>query len=208
MLLRLLLHDPPYFRESCDFLQLLAIKDPDPYQLLWLTAPSIRIRIYRYVVKSVLRNLNYFYASGSDFWQVTVPASYLDHKKQSIKKLKKILPFLIVIFYKVKIDILYCDCENLRFNFIPVPGSAKVHNKITTPFRFHYGKKLRFVRFRFRNTVANRNRTKQCKVRLTCLEGKPGGEVVHHVGRAHQGAPHHSRHQLFKLRNRRSGFVT
>ncbi len=51
-----------------------------------------------------------------------------------------------------EITILYCVCENffesilLRFP-VPVP----LRSVIKSRFRFRYGKKLRFQRFRFRN---------------------------------------------------------
>jgi hypothetical protein len=83
---------------------------------------------YNHLRSKIRIRINY-YGSGSDFWQVTVPASYLDHKKQSLKKLKKNLPYLIVIFLQGKNWYFTLWLwELLRFNFIPVPGSAKVRN--------------------------------------------------------------------------------
>ncbi len=67
-----------------------------PEIIYFITGPDLQNE-YDDALKPVLRNRSYFYGSGSDFWQVTVPvpAPYLDHKKHSFlkKNLEKILPF-------------------------------------------------------------------------------------------------------------------
>ncbi len=105
----------------------------------------------------VLRHRNYLYGSGSDFLQVTVPvpvpvpvpapASYLEHKKQFLQGTKINHQICCKMCMKnvtwrtSNHTILYCVCENFCDSII---------SQIRFPLRL--GKKLRFLRFRFRNT--------------------------------------------------------